>query len=193
MLHAENLYKTYRRHAEKVNVLNGLNMQVHEAEFLSIVGASGSGKSTLLHLLGTLDKPDQGTIQLDGKRIDNLQGPRADRLRNQIFGFIFQFYQFVAGTLDVGERADAVDGWELPSGNWWGRRSGRKNKPLPSWSELDSDTGSSTDRVSFPAAKCSERPLPAPWSPGRASSSRTSRPVIWTPRPARRSSSCCAT
>src|SRR5262249_45843250 len=69
--------------------------EVQEGEFLSIVGASGSGKSTLLHLLGTLDKPDQGRIRLRGERIDNLPAERRDRLRNQTFGFIFQFYHLL--------------------------------------------------------------------------------------------------
>jgi lipoprotein-releasing system ATP-binding protein len=95
MIVAENLHKTYRRNAEKVRVLQGLNLEVRAGEFLSIVGASGSGKSTLLHLLGTLDKPDQGTIAFEGKRIDCLPGRERDRLRNQAFGFIFQFYHLL--------------------------------------------------------------------------------------------------
>jgi lipoprotein-releasing system ATP-binding protein len=95
MILAENLHKTYRRHAEKVRVLNGLSLGVAAGEFLSIVGASGSGKSTLLHLLGTLDRPDEGAIHLDGRRIDNLPGRERDRLRNGVFGFIFQFYHLL--------------------------------------------------------------------------------------------------
>ncbi len=95
MLQATNLHKTYRRHANMVRVLNGLDIAVHDGEFLSIVGASGSGKSTLLHLLGTLDRPDQGTIALDGTRIDNLPGRDRDHLRNETFGFIFQFYHLL--------------------------------------------------------------------------------------------------
>ena len=58
MLVVENLQKSYRRHAERVQVLHGLNLTVESGEFLSIVGASGSGKSTLLHLMGALDAPD---------------------------------------------------------------------------------------------------------------------------------------
>jgi lipoprotein-releasing system ATP-binding protein len=95
MIVAENLSKTYRRHAEKVCVLRGLDLEVHSGEFLSIIGASGSGKSTLLHLLGTLDRPDEGTITLDGRRIDNLPGGERDKLRNSVFGFIFQFYHLL--------------------------------------------------------------------------------------------------
>src|SRR5215471_3958603 len=95
MLVAENLHKTYRRHAVRVRVLNGLNLEVKTGEFLSIVGASGSGKSTLLHLLGTLDAPDAGSIALDGKRIDNLPPRERDHLRNRTFGYIFQFYHLL--------------------------------------------------------------------------------------------------
>src|SRR3954471_13610739 len=95
MLVAENLHKTYRRHAVQVRVLNGLDLEVKTGEFLSIVGASGSGKSTLLHLLGTLDAPDSGRILLDGRRIDNLPNWERDALRNRTFGYIFQFYHLL--------------------------------------------------------------------------------------------------
>ena len=95
MLTAENLHKTYRRHAVQVRVLNGLNLEVRTGEFLSIVGVSGSGKSTLLHLLGTLDEPDSGAIYLDGRRIDNLPSRDRDALRNHTFGYIFQFYHLL--------------------------------------------------------------------------------------------------
>src|SRR5438132_13067672 len=95
LLSATNLYKTYRQNALKVRVLRGLNLDVYPGEFLSVVGVSGSGKSTLLHLLGTIDRPDEGTIQLAGKRIDDLPADQRDVLRNQTFGFIFQFYHLL--------------------------------------------------------------------------------------------------
>src|SRR5438477_1379702 len=95
VLAALNLHKTYRKHANKVRVLTGLDLEVEAGEFVSIVGASGSGKTTLLHLLGTLDKPDNGRVLLDGQRIDNLPSERRDLLRNQTFGFIFQFYHLL--------------------------------------------------------------------------------------------------
>jgi lipoprotein-releasing system ATP-binding protein len=68
---------------------------VTPGEFVSIVGASGSGKSTFLHLLGTLDQPDSGTIEFEGKRIDNLPGRDRDALRNRTFGYVFQFYHLL--------------------------------------------------------------------------------------------------
>lgn len=95
LLAAMNLHKTYRKHAIEVPVLTGVDLEVFAGEFLSIVGSSGSGKSTLLHLLGTLDKPDEGRILLDNERIDNQPPDRRDRLRNETFGFIFQFYHLL--------------------------------------------------------------------------------------------------
>jgi lipoprotein-releasing system ATP-binding protein len=95
LLTASNLHKTYRKDAEKVRVLRGLDLHVESGEFLIVVGASGSGKSTMLHLLGTLDQPDAGSICLDGERIDDLPSERRDALRNQSFGFIFQFYHLL--------------------------------------------------------------------------------------------------
>ena len=121
MLIADNLHKTYRRHAEKVTVLNGLNLEVQRGEFLSIVGASGSGKSTLLHLMGTLDTPDQGAIYLEGRRIDQLPSRERDRYRNQTFGFIFQFYHLLPElTALENVLVPAMVGSSM--WNWWGRK-----------------------------------------------------------------------
>ena len=127
MLVAENLHKTYRRHAVQVRVLNGLNLEVKTGEFLSVVGASGSGKSTLLHLLGTLDEPDAGEIRLDGRRIDNLPGHDRDALRNKTFGYIFQFYHLLPEltTLDnvlmPAYIAHSALGWWKSRGRWRAR------------------------------------------------------------------------
>jgi lipoprotein-releasing system ATP-binding protein len=95
LLTGANLFKAYQKHKLAVPVLRGLDVEVRDGEFLSIVGTSGSGKSTLLHLLGTLDQPDAGSIHYAGRRIDNLPGPERDKLRNESFGFIFQFYHLL--------------------------------------------------------------------------------------------------
>ncbi|HJT78273.1 MAG TPA: ABC transporter ATP-binding protein [Gemmataceae bacterium] len=95
LLAAAHLHKTYRKHALEVPVLGGVDLAVQAGEFVTVVGVSGSGKSTLLHLLGTLDQPDRGTIRLDGRRIDNLTAGDRDRLRNEVFGYIFQFYHLL--------------------------------------------------------------------------------------------------
>src|SRR5262245_46473677 len=90
-----NLKKTYRKGALDIPVLVGVNLELHHGEFLAIVGQSGSGKSTLLHLLGTLDAPTGGQVHFHGQRIDNLPAALRDRLRNEQFGMIFQFYHLL--------------------------------------------------------------------------------------------------
>ncbi len=95
LLAARGLHKTYVKHANRIQVLRGVDLDVYEGEFLSVIGQSGSGKSTMLHLLGTLDRPDEGRISLAGRRIDNLRAEERDRLRNETFGFIFQFYHLL--------------------------------------------------------------------------------------------------
>ena len=70
MLKATNIHKAY----DNLPVLKGVDVEIRSGEIVSIVGSSGAGKSTLLHIIGTLDAPDQGTIELDNTRIDNLRG-----------------------------------------------------------------------------------------------------------------------
>jgi lipoprotein-releasing system ATP-binding protein len=95
LLSAVNVHKSYGKNAARVEVLRGVNLEVAEGEFVTVLGASGSGKSTMLHLLGTLDRPDKGEILLEGERIDNGPSQQRDRLRNATFGFIFQFYHLL--------------------------------------------------------------------------------------------------
>jgi lipoprotein-releasing system ATP-binding protein len=95
LLIGSNLVKAYRKHKIAVPVLHGVDIDVHEGEFLAVIGTSGSGKSTMLHLLGTLDQPDEGTVHYQGRRIDNLPAAERDKLRNETFGFIFQFYHLL--------------------------------------------------------------------------------------------------
>jgi lipoprotein-releasing system ATP-binding protein len=92
---AVSLEKSYLKGNHKIPVLRGVNVSIRKGEFLSIVGQSGSGKSTLLHLLGLLDSPNVGEIELQGKRIDDLPAHARDELRNRVFGFIFQFYHLL--------------------------------------------------------------------------------------------------
>ena len=92
---ATGLKKTYRNGPVEVPVLRGVSLSVRQGEFLAVVGQSGCGKTTLLHLLGTLDVPDRGEIDFEGRRIDNLSAAERDGLRNRRFGMIFQFYHLL--------------------------------------------------------------------------------------------------
>ena len=87
--------KAYRKGEHSVPVLHGVDISVRKGEFLSIIGQSGSGKSTLMHLIGLLDTPDVGEVQLEGQRIDDLPVRTRDELRNRVFGFVFQFYHLL--------------------------------------------------------------------------------------------------
>jgi lipoprotein-releasing system ATP-binding protein len=91
MLKATNIFKHYGT----LPVLQGVNISVEKGEIVSIVGSSGAGKSTLLHILGTLDKPDKGTITLNDKRIDELSGKKLAAFRNTSIGFVFQFHHLL--------------------------------------------------------------------------------------------------
>jgi len=95
VMRVRGLKKSYRRGVHEIPVLGGVDLEIGSGEFLSIVGQSGCGKSTLLHLLGTLDKPDEGEIHFEGHRIDNLDPAGCDVLRNKHFGMIFQFYHLL--------------------------------------------------------------------------------------------------
>jgi lipoprotein-releasing system ATP-binding protein len=92
---AKGLKKDYRKGPVQVPVLRGVSLAVRQGEFLAVVGQSGCGKTTLLHLLGTLDRPDDGEIHFEGRRIDNLSASELDALRNRRFGMIFQFYHLL--------------------------------------------------------------------------------------------------
>ena len=94
-LAARDLVKEYVQGGEKLRVLRGVSLHVREGEFLVIVGASGAGKSTLLHLLGLLDSPTAGEVLFEGKSLTRLSGLQQARLRNTLFGFVFQFFHLL--------------------------------------------------------------------------------------------------
>jgi putative ABC transport system ATP-binding protein len=87
--------KHFRRGAEEVRVLRGLDLQLRRGEFLALMGPSGSGKSTLLNLLAGLDRPDAGSVEIDGQRIDRLSDRQLARWRARHVGLVFQFYNLL--------------------------------------------------------------------------------------------------
>lgn len=104
ILHATGLQKSYHLGRTTLEVLKGVSMSVSQGEFVAIMGASGCGKSTMLHLLGALDVPDAGTVRFDGRDVFASSNAERDRLRNRVFGFVFQFYHLLP-ELNVLENA----------------------------------------------------------------------------------------
>jgi putative ABC transport system ATP-binding protein len=87
--------KDYKRGAETVHVLSALDLDIPKGDFLALMGPSGSGKSTLLNLIGGLDRPTQGSIEINGQRTDNLSDSALGRWRAEHVGFVFQMYNLL--------------------------------------------------------------------------------------------------
>ena len=94
-LSARGIRKSYPVAGGTLEVLRGVDLDVHEGEILAILGTSGSGKSTLLHVLGWLDSVDAGTIEYEGRDRASISASERARLRNQVMGFVFQFYHLL--------------------------------------------------------------------------------------------------
>ncbi|MEM2798243.1 MAG: ABC transporter ATP-binding protein, partial [Candidatus Bathyarchaeia archaeon] len=107
LLDVRNIKKSYRMGKVIVQALRGVSFSVMEGEFLAVLGPSGSGKSTLLHLIGCLDRPDEGEIILDGKNVLRLSDDELAELRLKRIGFIFQFFNLLP-------RLTALENVELP-------------------------------------------------------------------------------
>ena len=95
LVRLENVDKIFKRGSEEIHVLGGLDLSIPEGEFLALMGPSGSGKSTLLNLIGGLDRPSQGTIDVGGDRIDKLSSRRLASWRARHVGLVFQFYNLM--------------------------------------------------------------------------------------------------
>lgn len=91
MIDIKNITKSFG----PLQVLKGIDLHISAGEVVSIVGPSGAGKTTLLQIMGTLDKPDQGTINIDGVNVGNLSKKKLSNFRNKHIGFVFQFHQLL--------------------------------------------------------------------------------------------------
>ena len=95
LVRVRDLHKVFRRGSERIDVLQGVDLGIPEGDFLALMGPSGSGKTTLLNLLGGLDKPTQGTVEVAGEHIDKMSGGRLSRWRARHVGFVFQLYNLL--------------------------------------------------------------------------------------------------
>lgn len=95
LVRVQGVTKSFRRGAEDIHVLTNLDLQVQKGEFLALMGPSGSGKSTLLNLIGGLDRAQQGSVEVDGDRIDQLSERQLAAWRARHVGFVFQFYNLL--------------------------------------------------------------------------------------------------
>lgn len=107
LLEAQTLRKHYQVGDQELEVLRDVNLRVEKGEFLSIMGPSGSGKSTLMHLLGLLDRPTAGDVQVEGRSVGKLSDKELARLRLERMGFVFQAFHLLP-------RATARANVELP-------------------------------------------------------------------------------
>ncbi len=108
MIHLENIVKRFYENQEnELEILHGINLDIHEGEFVSIVGESGSGKTTLMNIIGILDRPTEGNYILDGISIADAKDRELSHIRNQKIGFVFQTYNLIS-------RTTALKNVELP-------------------------------------------------------------------------------
>ena len=95
LVQIRNVHKHFTRGNERIDVLQGVSLDIREGEFLALMGPSGSGKTTLLNLLGGLDTPSEGSITVGGDRIDKLSGGQLSAWRARHIGFVFQLYNLL--------------------------------------------------------------------------------------------------
>jgi putative ABC transport system ATP-binding protein len=95
LVRVRDLHKHFSRGSERIDVLKGVNLEIPKSDFLALMGPSGSGKTTLLNLMGGLDSPTGGSVDVGGVRIHDLSGGRLSRWRSQHIGFVFQLYNLL--------------------------------------------------------------------------------------------------
>lgn len=95
IVRAKNVHKVFKRGSERIEVLQGLHLEIAKGEFLALMGPSGSGKTTLLNLIGGLDTPSEGSIEVAGVDISRMRAAALSRWRSQNIGFVFQLYNLL--------------------------------------------------------------------------------------------------
>jgi putative ABC transport system ATP-binding protein len=124
VIRLQNITKVYKVGVEVIRALNGVDLEIGRNEYVAVMGTSGSGKSTLMNILGCLDRPTDGTYELDGELTTRLGAAAMARVRNERIGFVFQSFELMP-------RLTALRNVELPliysAGGWWNRRKRAKH------------------------------------------------------------------
>ena len=95
LVQISDVHKYFKRGSERIDVLKGVNLRIPQGDFLALMGPSGSGKTTLLNLIGGLDAPTEGVVDVDGLKVSSLSGSRLSRWRSENIGFVFQLYNLL--------------------------------------------------------------------------------------------------
>ncbi|ALG66599.1 ABC transporter ATP-binding protein [Beggiatoa leptomitoformis] len=107
LIRCQQLCKTYQMGDNLLQALRGISLDIYAGEYVAVMGASGSGKSTFMNLLGALDKPSSGELEIDGRNIGSLSSDELAYFRNEVIGFVFQQFNLLA-------RTSALENVELP-------------------------------------------------------------------------------
>ena len=181
MIKIKDLHKSYKMGINSLHVLKGINIEIEEGELVAIMGSSGSGKSTLLNILGMLDLLDEGSYQLDGVAIKNLDETKAANYRNKFLGFVFQSFNLI-------NYKTALENVTLPLYYQGMKRKDRESKALEyleqvglkEWAtHLPSElSGGQKQRVAIARAMVSQPKVLLADEPTGALDSKTSKEVM---------------
>ncbi len=105
LIHAKNVSKVYTMGKVEIKALQNVNLAIEKGDFISLMGPSGAGKSTLLHIIGCLDNPTEGTVEIYGQKIQNMKDSQLSVFRNRHIGFIFQSFNLMS-VLNVYENVE---------------------------------------------------------------------------------------
>jgi len=156
MIQLTNVSKWYQMGEIKVTALDDVSLAIEQGEFVVVLGPSGSGKTTLLNMIGALDTPSGGRVQINGTHVSNSRRSEQFKFRRETVGFIFQTFNL------------------FPS------LTALENVQFVRWRAWDWATGCITFRTSYRAASSSGWPSRAPWPKRRRSCWPTSRRASWT-------------
>ena len=121
ILKANDLKKIYEVGTTTINAVNGVSLEINKGDFISLIGKSGSGKSTLMHMIGLLDTPTSGTIELNGVRVSDMSEEELTHMRNKEIGFVFQSFNLLPRTSTLDNVILPLKYSKVPQKEWVAR------------------------------------------------------------------------